>query len=69
MSEQTVNDLNWLVQMGYHVYLKPINLDPPIVMTRVEKNNKLVVQTSQESINLGVDEVTRRIKHMRGKGV
>lgn len=61
-----MDNLNWLILKGFTVIFKPVNLEPPIVLTRVEKNKKLVVQVSQPSINLGIDEATRFIKRARG---
>lgn len=64
-----MDDLNWLVLKGHTVIFKPVNLDPQIVLTRVEKNKKLVVQVSQPSINLGINEAARFVKKARGTGV
>lgn len=68
-AEGNMDDLNWLILKGHTVIFKPVNLDPHIVLTRVEKNKKLVVQVSQPSITLGLSEATKFVKRARGIGV
>lgn len=71
LSGVSKDDLNWLVMRGFTVIIKPINLDPtdgtPInMLVRLEKNHKLVVQVSNPSINIALNESARFVRKSRG---
>ena len=57
--------LDWLVTKGYVVSIIPVNLRPPIVHLRLEKNHKLMCRFSGPSISMVLDEAYCQIKSAR----
>lgn len=62
---EVIEKVDWLLRKGYHLVIKPVNLDPSIIHLRLEKNNKLMAHFSNASVSLAIDEAYLHIKKAR----